>query len=120
MRIFRRAGGGAGSDRIGRGDGVHGDATVSGDRDSHGTGGRAGAGAVAGAAGHGVDGRHGGGDRTAGGVGRDTADQNFLFGLTPQDPVSIVLATIGLMIVTGLAGYFPARRATRVDPLVAL
>ena len=46
--------------------------------------------------------------------------KSFLFGLTPQDPMSIVLATIGLMIVTGLAGYLPARRATRVDPLVAL
>ncbi len=46
--------------------------------------------------------------------------KSFLFGLTPQDPMSIVLATIGLMVVTGLAGYFPARRATRVDPLVAL
>lgn len=46
--------------------------------------------------------------------------QSFLYGLTPQDPASIVLATIGLMIVTGIAGYIPALRATRVDPLIAL
>jgi predicted permease len=46
--------------------------------------------------------------------------QSFLYGLTPQDPMSIVLATLGLMIVTGIAGYLPALRATRVDPLIAL
>jgi ABC-type antimicrobial peptide transport system permease subunit len=46
--------------------------------------------------------------------------QSFLYGLTPQDPVSIALATIGLMVVTGIAGYVPALRATRVDPLIAL
>ena len=46
--------------------------------------------------------------------------QSFLYGLTPQDPASIVLATIGLLIVTGIAGYIPALRATRVDPLIAL
>jgi predicted permease len=46
--------------------------------------------------------------------------QSFLYGLTPQDPLSIALATIGLAMVTGLAGYIPALRATRVDPMVAL
>jgi predicted permease len=46
--------------------------------------------------------------------------ESFLYGLTPQDPMSIALATIGLLIVTGLAGYIPALRATRVDPLTAL
>ncbi len=45
---------------------------------------------------------------------------SFLYGLTPQDPLSIVLATSGLIVVTAIAGYIPARRATRVDPLVAL
>jgi len=44
----------------------------------------------------------------------------FLFGLTPQDPLSIVLATAGLIAVTALAGYIPARRATRIDPMIAL
>jgi predicted permease len=46
--------------------------------------------------------------------------ESFLYGLTPQDPASIALATIGLLIVTGVAGYVPALRATRVDPLIAL
>jgi ABC-type antimicrobial peptide transport system permease subunit len=46
--------------------------------------------------------------------------ESFLYGLTPQDPMSIALATLALMIVTGLAGYLPARQATRVDPLIAL
>ena len=46
--------------------------------------------------------------------------ESFLYGLTPQDPISIALATVGLMIVTGIAGFVPALRATRVDPLIAL
>ncbi len=46
--------------------------------------------------------------------------ESFLYGLTPQDPTSIALATVGLLIVTGIAGYVPALRATHVDPLIAL
>lgn len=43
-----------------------------------------------------------------------------LFGLTPHDPWSIGLAVAATLLVTMFAGYIPARRASRVDPMVAL
>jgi ABC-type antimicrobial peptide transport system permease subunit len=45
---------------------------------------------------------------------------SFLYGLTPQDPLSIAASTAVLIAITALAGYVPARRATKVDPMVAL
>ena len=44
----------------------------------------------------------------------------LLFGITAQDPVSLVGATLGLAGIALLSGLHPARRATRVDPMVAL
>ncbi len=44
----------------------------------------------------------------------------FLYGLTPSDPFSISAAAITLLAVALAAGYIPARRATRVDPMIAL
>ena len=43
-----------------------------------------------------------------------------LFGISAIDPIAIGLATMALLIVAAVAAYLPARRATRVDPLVAL
>jgi ABC-type antimicrobial peptide transport system permease subunit len=43
-----------------------------------------------------------------------------LFGLTPNDPGTLLLAAVVLVIVAALAGYVPAWRASRVNPIRAL
>jgi putative ABC transport system permease protein len=45
---------------------------------------------------------------------------SFLFGLTPTDTATMMMATAVLMAVSALAVYVPARRAARVEPMVAL
>jgi len=46
--------------------------------------------------------------------------ESLLFGLKPNDPLTIGLAALVLLVIAAVAGYLPARRAARVDPLVAL
>jgi predicted permease len=46
--------------------------------------------------------------------------KSLLYGLQPHDPLTIGLAVLTLLTVAAIAGYLPARRASRVDPMVAL
>jgi predicted permease len=46
--------------------------------------------------------------------------QSQLFGIRSSDPVTVLSAVLIVAGTTMVAGYFPARRATRVDPMVAL
>jgi putative ABC transport system permease protein len=45
---------------------------------------------------------------------------SLLYGVTPTDPTSFVVAAAGLLALTLLASYIPARRAARIEPMGAL
>jgi predicted permease len=45
---------------------------------------------------------------------------SMLFEVTPVDPLSLLTTAFVLALVAGIAAFVPARRATRVDPMVAL
>jgi ABC-type antimicrobial peptide transport system permease subunit len=55
---------------------------------------------------------------TAYGLGRFT--ESLLFGVKASDPLVFVGAAVLLTAATLLGGYLPARKAARIDPLVAL
>jgi predicted permease len=46
--------------------------------------------------------------------------QSLLFGLAPRDPLTIAAAAAGIIAVTVIASWIPARRAATIDPQVAL
>jgi putative ABC transport system permease protein len=56
----------------------------------------------------------------AGGLAVTRVMRSLLFGVKPWDPLMFALTAILLSVVALLACYLPARRASRVDPLVAL
>jgi predicted permease len=45
---------------------------------------------------------------------------SFLYGIEPNDPLTLVVATLILAVAVSLAGFLPARWAAKVDPMVAL
>jgi ABC-type antimicrobial peptide transport system permease subunit len=45
---------------------------------------------------------------------------SMLFGLHGNDPITLLAAVFVMLLIAALAGYLPARRASRVDPMVAL
>ncbi|MGH9625328.1 MAG: FtsX-like permease family protein, partial [Bryobacteraceae bacterium] len=53
-------------------------------------------------------------------LGAEQLVSKMLFGVRPADPVSMAGAAILLLIFALVAGYLPARRASRIDPMVAL
>jgi macrolide transport system ATP-binding/permease protein len=46
--------------------------------------------------------------------------ESFLFGMKPNDPLALTLAVAILLCAALVAGWVPARRASRIDPMIAL
>jgi ABC-type antimicrobial peptide transport system permease subunit len=56
----------------------------------------------------------------AGAFGVTRVIRSLLYNVTPTDPLSFGGVTLFLVAIAVLASYLPARRATNVDPIVAL
>jgi ABC-type lipoprotein release transport system permease subunit len=46
--------------------------------------------------------------------------RKLLYEIAPTDPVTFVAITLLLIVISFLASWFPARRAAKIDPIVAL
>jgi predicted permease len=57
---------------------------------------------------------------TAAALGLARFVESLVFGLEPHDPLTLTLAVALLAAIGLVAGYLPARRASRIDPMVAL
>jgi putative ABC transport system permease protein len=57
---------------------------------------------------------------TAGAVLIARTLRSLLFGVTPTDPLALAAVAVVLLSTSGLACYLPARRASRLDPMMAL
>src|SRR5262249_50835084 len=53
-------------------------------------------------------------------LGTSKLVESFLWGMKRNDPTALVLAVTILLCAAIVAGYMPARRASRIDPMVAL
>jgi len=53
-------------------------------------------------------------------IGLTSLIRNSLQGISPMDPVSIIATVVVLAMTSLLAGYIPARRAVKIDPMEAL
>src|SRR5262245_62078704 len=56
----------------------------------------------------------------AGALGVARALKSLLYGVSPTDPLTFIVIAMMLIIVALLACYIPARRATKVDPIIAI
>ena len=45
---------------------------------------------------------------------------HMIFGLSPSDPVTLTTASLAVLVVGTLAGYLPAVRAMKMNPVIAL
>jgi ABC-type antimicrobial peptide transport system permease subunit len=57
---------------------------------------------------------------TVASIGMARLIASLLFDTSPWDPVTYVGMALGLVAVAALSGYLPARRASRISPMVAL